>query len=449
MANQNLTVGDPGRIIRSYCLPLFGSVFFQEMYNLTDSFVAGRFIGENGLAAVGNSYEITLIYLAFAFGCNTGCSVNTAQNFGAKDYKNVKTAISTALISAALICSLLFVFGLSMTKPLLHLLKTPDVLFADSATYLKIYTLGLPFLFFYNIATGIFSALGDSKTPFFFLAASSILNIMLDILFVSQFQMGVAGVGWATFICQGIACIPVFFVVRSKLKMLPAKNAPLLTRHSVKSFILIAIPSTLQRGIVVLGNMIIRGVVNSYGTTVITGYAVAVKLINLSTSFFGTIGTGVTNYTSQNLGARLPKRVEEGFWASVKFVWAIALTTCLLCELFPSALIKIFLTEPTDATQKIATDFLRVASPFYFAPAIKIMCDSVLCGAKKMRLVLFSLTLDLGLRALAVVICSSIFHTAFSIWFAWPIGWVLAACITFILYKKTLSNFLMNNKTSS
>lgn len=439
MANQDLTTGNPGRMIRNYCLPLLGSVFFQEMYNLTDSFVAGRFIGENALAAVGNGYEITLIYLAFAFGCNTGCSVNTAREFGAKNYRHVRTSISTALIVTAATCMSLVILGLAFTKPLLRLIRTPESIYADSITYLRIYTYGLPFLFLYNIANGIFSALGDSKTPFYFLAVSSTANIVLDILFVSKFHMGVAGVGWATFICQGASCIPAACLIAKKIKTLPTEKASVITRDSLKDFFLVATPSASQRGIVVLGNMIIQGVVNSYGVVITTGYAVAIKLINLSTSFFGTIGTGVTNYTAQNLGAGSPQRVREGFKASVKLVWGIALVTCLLCEVFPETLVKVFLSEITENVKNVAMDFLRIASPFYFAPAIKIMCDSVLCGAKKMGLVVFSLALDLGLRALIAVIFSAIFHTAFSIWFAWPIGWVIAAVVTFALYKNGIS----------
>ena len=167
--NQDLTTGKPSRVLWKFCLPLFGSIIFQQLYNIADSFVAGKFIGENALAAVGNSYEITLIFIAFAFGCNIGCSVVAAQFFGAKDL----------------------------------LINTPDEIMKDSQLYLNIYICGLPFVFFYNVATGIFSALGDSKTPFFFLMASSLSNIAVDILFVTAFGMGVDGVAWATFLCQG------------------------------------------------------------------------------------------------------------------------------------------------------------------------------------------------------------------------------------------------------
>lgn len=222
--NKDLTVGNPQSVLWKFCMPLFGSIIFQQLYNIADSLVAGKFVGENALAAVGNSYEITLIFIAFAFGCNMGCSVIVSKLFGAKDFKGMKTAVYTACIFSGAICLLLMLIGISGSGLLLHLIRTPDEVFADSKLYLDIYAWGLPFVFFYNIATGIFSALGDSKTPFYFLAVSSISNIAVDIWFVKVFHMGVAGVAWATFICQGISCILAMTVVFRRLSKIEGKK---------------------------------------------------------------------------------------------------------------------------------------------------------------------------------------------------------------------------------
>lgn len=449
MENRDLTIGDPGKVIRSYSLPLFGSMFFQQLYTLADSFVAGRFIGENALASIGNGYEITLLFIAFATGCSTGCSVNAARHFGAKNYKKVRTAISTALLSTAVMCAVLMTFGFFCTPFLLHLIHTPKALLADSLTYLRIYTGGLGFMFLYNVSTGIFSALGDSKTPFCFLAVSSTANIFLDILFVAQFNMGVAGVGFATFLCQGAACVPAALVVLKKFKKLPTEKAPIITKEALFDFFFVAIPATLQQGVIVTGNMIIQSVVNLYGAAVTAGYSVAVKLINLTTGCFGTIGNGFTNYTSQNLGAEKPERVKAGFWASTRIVWCIALVSCLLCEFFPTTLVNLFLGDPTDVVLQTAVDFLRIAAPFYFAPAIKIICDGFFCGAKQMWMVVFSLGLDLGLRAGIAAACSAIFKTEFSVWFAWPVGWVIAAVVTLAIYHGDIQKMVDNTKLTA
>lgn len=225
--NKDLTVGNVRKVLTAFAVPLLLSMVFQQLYNIADSLVAGKFLGEQALAAVGNSYEITLIFIAFAFGCNMGASVIVSQYFGAKRYYDMKKAISTSYISTLVLCAVLTVFGIAFTDPLLHMINTPAEIMEDSALYLDIYVFGLVFLFFYNLATGIFSAMGDSRTPFIFLAVSSTANIFADILFVTVFKMGVDGVAWATFICQGISCVVANIALLGRLKKL---NIPSLKR---------------------------------------------------------------------------------------------------------------------------------------------------------------------------------------------------------------------------
>ena len=149
--NKDLTAGKPSTVLWKFCLPLFGSIIFQQLYNIADSWVAGKFISQNALAAVGNSYEITLIFIAFAFGCNMGCSVVVSQLFGAKEYGRMKTAVYTSMLTSAVTCLCLMAVGLLGCDSLLGLINTPEEVFADSKLYLDIYVWGLPFAFFYNI----------------------------------------------------------------------------------------------------------------------------------------------------------------------------------------------------------------------------------------------------------------------------------------------------------
>ncbi len=271
--NKDLTVGKPETVLWKFCLPLFGSIIFQQLYNIADSLVAGKFVGENALAAVGNSYEITLIFIAFAFGCNIGCSVIVSQFFGAKKYKDMKTAVYTTMTSSTVLCAVLMLFGILCCQGLLTLIHTPEEIFADSKLYLDIYIWGLPFLFFYNIATGIFSALGDSKTPFIFLAISSTSNILVDIWFVYSFHMGVAGVAWATFLCQGVSCVVSIIVVFKRLAgMHIEEKVPLYSFDVFRKIAVIAIPSILQQSFISIGNIVIQSVINGFGSGVIAGY---------------------------------------------------------------------------------------------------------------------------------------------------------------------------------
>ncbi|MDD7389343.1 MAG: MATE family efflux transporter, partial [Lachnospiraceae bacterium] len=254
--NKDLTVGNPSEVLWKFSIPLFGSVIFQQMYNIADSLIAGKFVGEKALAAVGNSYEITLIYLAFAFGCNIGTSVIVSQLFGARRLKEVKTAVSTSMIATGMLCLTLMALGFCLTPQLLYLIHTPDDVFGDCLLYMNIYTGGLLFLFFYNVSTGIFSALGDSVTPFRFLAVSSVANIIVDYVFVTAFHMGVAGVAWATFICQGVSCVAAVITVMRRMAALEkGVKAPVFSVQILKKIMVVAIPSILQQSFISVGNI--------------------------------------------------------------------------------------------------------------------------------------------------------------------------------------------------
>ena len=328
--NKDLTVGKPSQVLWQFCLPMFGSIIFQQLYNIADSLVAGKFIGENALAAVGNSYEITLIFIAFAFGCNIGCSVIVSRYFGAKEYREMKTSVYTSLIGSAVLCAVLMGIGLLGCDALLELINTPEEILADSALYLDIYVLGLPFMFFYNIATGIFSALGDSKTPFYFLAVSSLSNIGVDILFVAGFQMGIAGVAWATFLCQGVSCVLAMVVVFRRIRAFHTEgHVQLFSWNMLGKVAVVAVPSILQQSFVSVGNIILQSIINTFGASVIAGYSAAVKLNNMVITSFTTLGNGISNYTSQNMGAGKMDRVKEGFGAGRNLVWLLCVPLVL------------------------------------------------------------------------------------------------------------------------
>ena len=433
--NKDLTVGKPESVLCKFCLPLFGSIIFQQLYNIADSFVAGKFIGDNALAAVGNSYEITLIFIAFAFGCNIGCSVLAAQLFGAKRYNDMKTSVYTSLITGAAICIVLMIAGIVFCDGLLRLIKTPEEVFADSKLYLDIYIYGLPFVFLYNVATGIFSALGDSKTPFIFLACSSLSNIGVDILFVTAFKMGVAGVAWATFLCQGISCVLALAVVFLRFRTIKTegKIKPFSWRL-LKDFSIIAVPSILQQSFISVGNIIIQSVINGFGTAVMAGYSASVKLNNMVITSLTTLGNGISNFTAQNLGAAKFDRIKAGFRAGLKLVWVLCIPIVLVYEFAGSKLVYIFLDNPTGAAMDTGVLFLRIVSPFYFVVAAKLVSDGILRGAGLMKKFMIATFTDLILRVALAEVLSRTALGATGIWLSWPIGWTIATVISIVFY---------------
>ena len=434
--NKDLTVGRPETVLWKFCLPLFGSIIFQQLYNLADSFVAGKFVGENALAAVGNSYEITLIFIAFAFGCNIGCSVVVSQLFGAKKLSELKTAVYTTLIASGAVCLVLMVFGTAFCTDLLELIHTPQDILADSKLYLDIYIWGLPFVFYYNVATGIFSALGDSKTPFYFLAASSLSNIAVDILFVTAFKMGVAGVAWATFLCQGVSCVLAVIVVFRRFRTIETKEKPkLFSLPLLKKIAIVAVPSILQQSFISVGNIIIQSVINTFGASVIAGYSASVKLNNLVITSFTTLGNGISNYTAQNVGADKPLRVCQGFRAGLKLVWMLCVPLTVLYFLAGQYLLYLFLDNPTGTAMQVGIQFLRILSPFYFVVSAKLVSDGILRGAGQMKPFMIGTFTDLILRVVLAKVLSIPFGPL-GIWCAWPIGWSISTVMSIYFYEK-------------
>ena len=437
--NKDLTIGEPSRVLLKFCLPLFGSVIFQQLYNVADSFVAGKFVGEAALAAVGNSYEVTLIFIAFGFGCNIGCSVIASQLFGAKRFGQMKTAVFTALIATGVLCAVLMALGFGFSSQLLEWIHTPADILADSRLYLDIYILGLPFVFFYNISTGIFSAMGDSKTPFYFLAASSVSNIGMDILFTTAlstvFTRGVDGVAWATFLCQGVSCIlAVIFVFRRFGRIETDEKPELFSWRLLGKISVVAVPSILQQSFISVGNIIIQGVINSFGSAVIAGYSAAVKLNNLVITSLTTLGNGISNFSAQNLGAGKLDRIRAGFRAGLGLVWILCVPFALLYFFLGKSLVYIFLDDGSGEAMQTGVMFLRIVAPFYFVVAAKLVSDGVLRGMGRMRQFMTATFTDLALRVVLAFGLSKLWGVT-GIWLSWPIGWSVATVMSLFFYN--------------
>ena len=436
--NKDLTIGKPSTVLWQFCLPLFGSIIFQQLYNIADSLVAGKFIGEDALAAVGNSYEITLIFIAFAFGTNVGCSVIVGQLFGAKRFRDLKTAVYTTLIAGGILCAVLMAGGFLLSFELLHLINTPENVMADSKLYLDIYMLGLPFVFYYNIATGVFSALGDTKTPFLFLATSSTANIAVDILFVTAFRMGVAGVAWATFLCQGVSCVLAVVVVFRRFKTIgTAEKAPIFSWHLLNRIAVVAVPSILQQSFISVGNILIQGIINSFGSAVMAGYSASIKLNNLVISSFTTLGNGISNYTAQNLGAHKFDRIHAGQRSGLKLVWLLCIPIAALYFFGGRTVVSIFMDSPGGEAMNVGIQFLRIVAPFYFVVSAKLVTDGVLRGSGMMRQFMIATFSDLILRVVLAKQLSGMLGSV-GIWLAWPIGWIVGTILSLLFYYRNV-----------
>lgn len=433
---QDLTQGNPQKTLIRYTLPMFISVVFQQLYNMADSMIAGKFAGEDALAAVGASYPITMIFMAVAVGSNIGCAVVISQLFGAKQFGKLRTAVSTTLLSGLILSIVLTVAGLFLTPAMMRAIQTPENIFDQGALYLRIYIAGFVFLFLYNVTTGMFNSLGDSKTPLYFLIGSSIGNIILDFVFVKIFEWGVAGVAWATFLAQGVACVLSLLVFRKRIgEIQTPERAPWFSWELLGNIGKIAIPSILQQSFVSIGNIFIQSRVNSYGSGVIAGYSAAIKLNTFVITGFTTLGNGVSGFTAQNLGAGRKERIAAGFRTGMKMAVCVVVPFFLLYFFLGGQMLLLFMDDTGSDALKTGMEFLRIVTPFYFVVAVKLVADGVLRGAEQMRQFMLSTFTDLILRVILAYVFSAGMG-ARGIWLSWPFGWTIATVMSFVFYRR-------------
>ena len=416
-----MTNGRTFSVLLKFSLPMLLSVAFQQLYNIVDSVIAGNFVSDMALGAIGASYPVTMIFMAVATGGSVGASVVVARLFGSKNYTYMKTAINTALVSFAAIAGVLTVIGCALCSPMLTLLGTPDDIFADSDIYLKVYVLGLLFLFIYNACNGIFTALGDSKTPLFFLIASSLGNIALDLLFVIVFQMGVAA----------------FFVLLRRIGKIQSdtpEKPKIFSSDALKQISRISVPSILQSSFVSVGNLFVQSLVNSFGSSVIGGYASAIKLNTFAITCFSTLSNSVSSFCAQNIGADKTDRIKTGVKSGMLMCLVIAIPFVVCFLLFGGTLVNLFATQANAEIIATGSKFLTIVSPFYFFVCIKIVIDGGVRGCGIMTPFMISTCLDLALRVIFAYILSPFFGSD-GIWLSWPVGWVLALVVDLFFYN--------------
>ena len=435
MKKYNMITDQPGKSLFFFALPMILGNLFQQFYTTVDSIIVGQFVGEDALAAVGASYSLTTVFIMIAIGGGIGASVITSQYLGAGIYRKMKTSVSTALISFLVLSLVLAVIGLVGNRMILTGLNTPENILSDAVLYLKIYFLGLPFLFMYNILSSIFNALGNSRTPLYLLIFSSLLNIVMDLVMVRAFHLGVAGVAIATVIAQGLSAVISFCLLLRLIKTFAEETDADTGKRKLYDFsmlgnmIKVAIPSMVQQSIVSIGMLLVQSVVNGFGSSVLAGYTAGMRIVPMIAT-----GNAVSTFTAQNLGAGAPERVRKGYLAGVKMVAAFAVLICLVLTVFHGPIINAFLEEGSDAAAfATGNDYLTFIAFFFICIGMKAVTDGVLRGAGDVVVFTLANLINLGIRVSFAFGFAGIIGVE-AVWFAVPMGWSTNFVISFIRY---------------
>ncbi|MGM9613731.1 MAG: MATE family efflux transporter [Butyricicoccus sp.] len=432
---NDLTVGKPLKILIQFSLPMLISMIFQQMYNIADSVIAGQLISVDALAAIGAAYPATVLFLAVATGASVGCSVVVSLRFGQKDIAGVKSAVYTAFISLSVLALTLTVLGFLIMKPLLRVIGTPTMIFHSSLLYLYVYLAGVLFVFLYNTANAVFNALGDSRTPLYFLIFSSVLNIALDLVFVF-IKNSVLSLAWATFLAQGVSSILATLTLMRRIRKLETKEPVQRFNWSLLPIMAgVAVPSICQQSFVSIGIFLVQGIINDLGSVTVAAFAAALKISTFACVLINTLPTALTSFASQNIGAGRLDRAREGLKYSIWIAEALILVINLIFFLFGDQLMGAFVSGSYQKEViEQGTRFLHIVAPFYTLIGVKNSCDSVLRGGGVMGQFMATTFTDLALR----VIFSYIFARMlgfYSICLAYPFGWIFGTLLSVIYYK--------------
>ena len=436
MEKEYLIREKPLKALLLFAFPMIIGNLFQQFYTMVDSVVVGRFVSENALAAVGASYSLTNVFISIAIGGGVGASVLVSRYFGARDYRRMKTSVSTALISFLVVSLALGGLGLLLGDQIMEVLNTPENIMEDAVTYLNIYFMGLPFLFMYNVLSAMFNALGKSRIPLYLLIFSSVFNVVLDLIMVCSFHMGVAGVAWATLIAQGISAVMAFLIFIREMRSYQAgEEIRWVDRREFGSMCRIALPSILQQSTVSIGMMLVQSVVNSFGAQMLAGYSAGMRIESICIVPMAAMGNVMSSFTAQNLGAKQQERVVKGYHTAYGIVFGFGILICLILEIFYRPLILMFLGEEgTALALNTGMSYMRFIGFFFSFIGLKMITDGLLRGAGDMKMFTVANLVNLGIRVVVAVTMAPRFGIAF-VWYAVPMGWLANYLISFARYK--------------
>lgn len=427
---EYLITENPFSALPKFALPMIVGSIFQQVYNMVDSIVVGRFVGQNALAAVGASAALTTVFICIAIGAGVGAGVLVSRTFGARDYRAMKTTISTAMLFFVALSIVLGAFGVFTSRQIMQLLNTPAETLSMAATYLRVYFIGFPFLFMYNILSSMWNAVGKSQPPLYLLIFSSLLNVVLDVWMVADLAMGVFGAAFATLIAQGISAVISFVLFVREMKKYDAPYRK-FDRANLRDILALAIPSIVQQSTVSIGMMLVQSVVNIFGAEALAGYSATMRIENIFSSIFVSIGNAVSPFVSQNLGAKKSERVWQGYHAGLLLDAIVAAVAFVVIFRFSHQIAALFLGENGTATAyAVSTGYMRWIGAFFIFMGIKMATDGVLRGFGSMRVFMVANLVNLGIRMAVAMMLAPRFGIAF-VWIAVPAGWLVNFLISY------------------
>lgn len=436
---KDMTSGNPLKIILLFSIPILLGNLFQQFYNMVDTIIVGRYLGEEALAAVGSTGCLMFLVLGFANGIAQGFGVMVSHAFGAKDFRLLKHYVALSLMLTVIVSVLLTIPTVTASRQLLIWMNTPENILVLADDYIKVIFAGIILTMFYNVLSGILRGIGDSKTPLYFLVFSSILNIVLDIFLIVTVKLGTAGAAYATIIAQGASAVFCFFYMFHKFDILRTSRADYyIDAVGVKNMLSVGIPMALNYSITAIGTMIMQSAVNVFGSSVVAAFTAASKVTNIATQTMPTLGAAFATYCGQNLGAGKYNRIYEGMKQGFFLCIFATVVAAFICIFGGEFIVSWFVSNPSEEIFTYAMQYLTVASWFFLPLAMIFLYRNALQGLNEGLVPMLSGVIELLCRfaVIALIPKSAGF---FGVCFADPAAWVgagLPLLVTYLLWKR-------------
>lgn len=430
----NMTEGSPVRLLLAFSVPMLIGNIFQQLYNLVDSVIVGQFVGADALAAIGATGSITFFFFALCNGIGGGGGIVTSHFFGEGNTDKVKNCIANTAYIMLVIPTTIGAIAFFTAGPILHLLNTPDSIMADSKVYMQIMCVCMVMISVYNFASSMLRALGDSKTPLYFLIFSCILNGVLDVIFVYNLKLGVWGAGVATLISNmvcGILCLVFAFKTNSYFKLTRAdwRVNPVIIGRCIK----LGVPLSLQFSLIAISCMALQRVVNSFGPVAVAAFTATSRVEQLIHQPYGTLGTALSTYTGQNYGAKKHDRIIEGYRKSMIMMAIFTVIMIPLIQIFGSPITRLFVKEPEVI--EMGAKALRITSWFYIFLGVIYVVRGVLNGIGDATFALINgVTEVVGRFVVPVILVAIPLLGVWGIWWSVGIVWFLSGLTAWLRY---------------
>jgi putative MATE family efflux protein len=431
---RDLTEGNPGKLIFQFATPMLIGNVFQQLYNITDSIIVGRFLGKEALAAVGASFPLIFMLISFIIGIATGSTIVIAQYFGAKDMAKVRRSIDTMYIFLFFASLLIMVLGIVFSGPVFRLIRLPEEVIPQASLYMNVYLTGMVFFFGFNGTSAVLRGLGDSKTPLYFLIISTLTNIVFDLLFVVVFKWGIEGAALATVLSQGGAFFTLILYLNRKHEMVKLTWRKMYWDKAIfLQSARIGVPTGFQQTFVSLGMLALLRIVNDYGTDTVAAYSVAGRIDGLASLPAMNFGAALSSYTGQNIGANKIKRVREGFVATLRMSTITAVVTSVLVMVFRYQLMAMFTNDPDVIA--IGARYLLIVGGFYIMFSSMFVIGGVMRGAGDTLIPMFITLFSLWIIRIPFAWLLSHKIGVDGIWWAIPIAWFFGMVFSYIYYR--------------